>query len=185
MTNLGFLRRTLLYMLRNFHSHSMKWSVLSWWAMLMCSSPTFQRLCEIGGSHCSVAEDCKSSGMWHCVIWWVALDVSKEHSAFIFTLKMKALCSFETLGNTQWCSITPQETWSLRECVCIGSKCYTACLHTVFVLTLHSQTCYPHSNTFMSLKLPAGTSGYMDHLVKETIQTELHLNNFSQDRDLA
>jgi hypothetical protein len=33
--------------------------------------------------------------------------------------------------------------------------------------------------------MPAGTSGYMGHLAKETIQTELHLNNFNQDRDTA
>jgi len=30
---------------------------------------------------------------------------------------------------------------------------------------------------WVSLKLPAGTLGYMDHLVKETVQTQLHLNN--------
>ena len=40
-----------------------------------------------------------TSGMWHCVIQWVVLDVSKERSAL--TLKKAALPDFEKSGNTR------------------------------------------------------------------------------------
>lgn len=51
--------------------------------------------------------------------------------------------------------------------------------------TVHSYLLSLFQHLWVSLKLPAGTSGYMDHLVKETIQTQLHLNSANQHKDSA
>lgn len=146
MMNFGSLTRSLLYMIWNFLSHSMQWSFS---ADEPCDCVHVQCFRDCVRFEVFTAVLLK---MWHCVIWWVASNVSKQHSAFIFTLKIRALCSFETLGNTRCCIITSQKTWSFRDCVCIVGQCatwhgYSHC------------TCYPHPNTSVSLKLPAGTSG--------------------------
>jgi len=64
--------------------------------------------------------------------------------------------------------------------------CQAALLHScVSTCTALSDLLPTFQYLWVSLKLPAGTSGYMDHLVKETIQTQLHLNSVNQHKDLA
>jgi len=58
-----------------------------------------------------------TSGMWHCVIQWVVLDVSKERSAL--TLKKAALPDFEKSGNTRPEDLNAQNT-DLRPQLCKG-----------------------------------------------------------------
>jgi len=60
-----------------------------------------------------------------------------------------------------------------------------ALLHSLSACTAPSDLLSTFQHLWVSLKLPAGTSGYMDHLVKETFQTHVHLNSVNQHKDLA
>lgn len=57
--------------------------------------------------------------------------------------------------------------------------------HCVSTCTALSDLLSTFQPLWVSLKLPAGTSGYVDHLVKETIQIQLHLNSVDQRKNLT
>lgn len=73
----------------------------------------------------------------------------------------------------------PEDLKFQRLCLYCGSMCYVA-----WLLTLHLLSSSQHLCVIKVASWNIGL-GYMAHLVKETIQTELHLNNFNEDRDLV
>ena len=150
----GFLTGSLRYLIWSCHSDSMQWSVLRWWAMWTCSCPVFQSLCDTFLQLCCWG--CIYCRVWYCITWYF-LIFQKETRKYQMTehhitedLKFQRLCLY------CWADVPSS----------MAAHCVSTCIALSDLLS-------SLQHLWVSLKLPAGTSGYIDHLVKETDHSDL------------